>query len=51
MIKDILKELEPLDAKIAALRQHLKELCRLSGKQLADQRYQKFRQIGEMRKA
>ena len=40
--------LESLDA---ALRQHLKELCRLSGKQLADQRYQKFRQIGEMRKA
>ena len=39
---------ESLDA---ALRQHLKELCRLSGKQLADQRYQKFRQIGEMRKA
>ena len=30
---------ESLDA---ALRQHLKELCRLSGKQLADQRYQKF---------
>ena len=30
---------------------YLKELCRLSGKQLADQRYQKFRQIGEMRKA
>ena len=35
----------------AALRTNLKELCRLSGHQLADQRYQKYRQIGEMRKA
>ena len=35
----------------AALRTNLKELCRLSGRQLADQRYQKYRQIGEMRKA
>ena len=34
-----------------ALHRNLKELCRLNGKQLADQRYQKFRQIGEMRKA
>ena len=35
----------------AALRTNLRELCRLSGHQLADQRYQKYRQIGEMRKA
>ena len=35
----------------AALRTHLRELCRMNGKALADQRYQKFRQIGEMRKA
>ena len=33
----------------AALRAHLKELCRMSGKQLADQRYKKYRQIGETR--
>ena len=35
----------------AALRAHLKELCRMSGKQLADQRYKKYRQIGETRNA
>ena len=35
----------------AALRAHLKELCRMSGKQLADQRYKKYRQIGETRSA
>ena len=35
----------------AALRTHLRELCRMNGKALADQRYQKFRQIGELRKA
>ena len=34
-----------------ALRVHLKELCRMSGRQLADQRYKKYRQIGEMRNA
>ena len=35
----------------AALRTHLRELCRMSGRALADQRYQKYRQIGETRKA
>ena len=35
----------------AALRAHLKELCRMSDRQLADQRYKKYRQIGEMRNA
>ena len=35
----------------AALRMHLKELCRMSEKQLADQRYKKYRQIGETRNA
>lgn len=39
---------EQLDA---ALRVHLKELCRMSGRQLADQRYKKYRQIGETRNA
>ena len=34
-----------------ALRVHLKELCRMSGRQLADQRYKKYRQIGETRNA
>ena len=34
-----------------ALRMHLKELCRMSGRQLADQRYKKYRQIGETRNA
>ena len=33
----------------AALRAHLKELCRMNGRALADQRYKKYRQIGEMR--
>ena len=33
----------------AALRAHLKELCRMSDRQLADQRYKKYRQIGETR--
>ncbi len=35
----------------AALRAHLRSFARMNGRQLADQRYQKFRQIGEMRKA
>ena len=35
----------------AALRVHLKELCRMSDRQLADQRYKKYRQIGETRNA
>ena len=35
----------------AALRAHLKELCRMNGRALADQRYKKYRQIGEMRNA
>ena len=35
----------------AALRMHLKELCRMSEKQLTDQRYKKYRQIGETRNA
>jgi len=35
----------------AALRTHLKELCRMSDRQLADQRYKKYRQIGETRNA
>ena len=35
----------------AALRAHLKELCRMSDRQLADQRYKKYRQIGETRNA
>ena len=30
---------------------HLKELCRMSEKQLTDQRYKKYRQIGETRNA
>ena len=34
----------------AALRKHLNILCRMSGKALAEQRYKKFRQIGETRK-
>lgn len=34
-----------------ALRVHLKELCRMSGRQLTDQRYKKYRQIGETRNA
>ena len=35
----------------AALRNHLRELCRMNGRQLADQRYKKYRQIGETRNA
>ena len=35
----------------AALRNHLRELCRMNGRQLADQRYKKYRRIGEMRGA
>ena len=35
----------------AALRTHLKELSRMSGRALTDQRYQKYRQIGETRNA
>ena len=35
----------------AALRAHLKELCRMNDRQLADQRYKKYRQIGETRNA
>ena len=35
----------------AALRRQLKELCRMNGRQLADQRYKKYRQIGETRNA
>ena len=31
------------------IRDSLKELCRMSGRQLADQRYKKYRQIGETR--
>ena len=34
-----------------ALRNHLRELCRMNGRQLADQRYKKYRQIGETRNA
>lgn len=34
-----------------ALRRQLHSLDRMNGRQLAEQRYQKFRQIGEMRKA
>lgn len=34
-----------------ALRRQLRSLARMNGRQLAEQRYQKFRQIGEMRKA
>ena len=34
-----------------ALRRQLRSLDRMNGRQLAEQRYQKFRQIGEMRKA
>ena len=30
---------------------HLKTLCRMNGRALADQRYKKYRQIGEMRNA
>ena len=32
-----------------ALRANLRELCRMSGRALADQRYKKYRQIGETR--
>ena len=39
---------EQLDA---ALWAHLKTLCRMNGRALADQRYKKYRQIGEMRNA
>ena len=38
------------DAMDRALQANLRPLCRMSGRQLADQRYQKYRQIGEMRK-
>ena len=34
-----------------ALRANLRELCRMSGRALADQRYKKYRQIGETRNA
>ena len=34
-----------------ALQRQLRSLVRMNGRQLAEQRYQKFRQIGEMRKA
>ena len=34
-----------------ALQRQLRSLDRMNGRQLAEQRYQKFRQIGEMRKA
>ena len=39
---------EQLDA---ALWAHLKTLCRMNGRALADQRYKKYRQIGETRNA
>ena len=39
---------EQLDAVLWA---HLKTLCRMNGRALADQRYKKYRQIGEMRNA
>ena len=35
----------------AALKNHLTALCKMSGKALADQRYKKFRQIGEAKRA
>ena len=38
------------DAMDRALQASLRPLCRMSGRQLAEQRYQKYRQIGEMRK-
>ena len=34
-----------------ALKNHLTALCKMSGKALADQRYKKFRQIGETKRA
>uniref|UniRef100_UPI004026D050 acetyl-CoA carboxylase carboxyltransferase subunit alpha n=1 Tax=Faecalibacterium prausnitzii TaxID=853 RepID=UPI004026D050 len=34
-----------------ALQNHLTALCKMSGKALADQRYKKFRQIGEAKRA
>lgn len=37
-----------LDTAIAA---HLAALCKMSGKALAEQRYKKYRRIGEMRGA
>lgn len=60
MIKEVLQQLEPLsgaqrgrqllfgrmDAVIAA---HLAVLCKMNRKALADQRYKKYRRIGEMR--
>ena len=39
------------DSMDAALKKHLSALCRMSGRALAEQRYKKFRQIGEARKA
>ena len=42
---------EALRGELAALRRQLRSLARMNGRQLAEQRYQKFRQIGEMRKA
>ena len=44
----LLRMFEQLDA---ALWAHLKTLCRMNGRALADQRYKKYRQIGEMRNA
>ena len=35
----------------AAILKHLRALCKLNGRALADQRYKKYRQIGETRKA
>ena len=34
-----------------ALKNHLRTLCKMGGKALAEQRYKKYRQIGETRKA
>lgn len=34
-----------------ALKNHLRTLCKMNGKALAEQRYKKYRQIGETRKA
>ena len=34
-----------------ALKKHLRTLCKMGGKALAEQRYKKYRQIGETRKA
>ena len=46
--KECTRQLFAMDT---ALKNHLTALCKMSGKALADQRYKKFRQIGEAKRA